>query len=314
MKVYYSIDEFPRSENAVLTTGTFDGVHYGHRIILDRLNRVAESTGGESVLLTFNPHPRMVLRPNDNIKLLSTLDEKIVQLKKTGLNHLIVHPFTMAFSQMTSNDFIRKQLVEGIGAKKLVIGYDHHFGRNREGSFEHLKQHGQDYGFSVEEIPAQELDEVAVSSTKIRNALTDGNVERAAKWLGYHYTLSGKVVKGNQIGRNISFPTANILVSDLNKLIPGNGVFAVTARRHNRIEEPPLKGMCNIGEKPTIGDGFRTIEVHLFDFDDNIYGESLEITFVKTLRKETKFSNLDALKQQLEKDKENAVRELEKQA
>ncbi len=252
----------------------------------------------------------MVLRPDDDIKLLSIIDEKIVHLQKTGLDHLIVHPFTLAFSQMSSEDFIRKLLVEGIGAKKLVIGYDHHFGKNREGSFENLKKHETDYGFTVEEIPAQELDDVAVSSTKIRHALLDGDVEKAAQWLGYHYTIKGKVVKGNQIGRNISFPTANILVGDLNKLIPGNGVFAVTARRSNRPADQPLMGMCNIGEKPTIGDGFRTIEVHLFDFDETIYGESLEITFVKTLRKETKFADLNALKQQLEKDKLQAKAEL----
>lgn len=310
MKVYYSIEEFSNIDNAVLTTGTFDGVHFGHRVILDRLNRVARNVNGESVLLTFNPHPRMVLRPDDDIKLLSIIDEKIVHLQKTGLDHLIVHPFTLAFSQMSSEDFIRKLLVEGIGAKKLVIGYDHHFGKNREGSFENLKKHETDYGFTVEEIPAQELDDVAVSSTKIRHALLDGDVEKAAQWLGYHYTIKGKVVKGNQIGRNISFPTANILVGDLNKLIPGNGVFAVTARRSNRPADQPLMGMCNIGEKPTIGDGFRTIEVHLFDFDETIYGESLEITFVKTLRKETKFADLNALKQQLEKDKLQAKAEL----
>lgn len=307
VKVYYSIDEFTRLKNAVLTTGTFDGVHFGHRCILNRLNRVARNCNGESVLLTFNPHPRQVLQPNASIKLLSTLEEKIHRLRETGLDHLIVQPFTKSFSQTSSETFIRQLLVEKIGAKKLVIGYDHHFGRNREGSFENLKAHGTDYGFTVEEIPAQELDEIAISSTKIRSALADASVEQAAEWLGYKYTLQGKVVHGNQIGRNISFPTANLMINDLNKLIPGNGVFAVMAKRIHQPEKDNLMGMCNIGEKPTIGDGFRTIEVHLIDFNEDIYGEDLEITFVKKLRKETKFPDLDALKAQLEIDKTQAI-------
>lgn len=307
MKVYHSIEEFTRINNAVLTTGTFDGVHYGHRTILDRLIRIAKESKGESVLLTFHPHPRIVLQPSSDVKLLCTQEEKIELLQKTGLNHLIIHPFTKSFSQTDSETFIRQLLVEKIGAKKLVIGYDHHFGRNREGSFENLKKSASTYGFTVEEIPAQELDDVTVSSTKIRQALIEGQVEKAEEWLGYHYRIRGKVVRGKQIGRNISFPTANIVVSDLNKLIPGNGVFAVRVKRMHQPEEQALLGMCNIGNKPTIGDGFRTIEVHLFDFNESIYGEELEVSFVKTLRQEEKFADLEALKSQLKKDKAEAL-------
>ncbi|MCH8546835.1 MAG: bifunctional riboflavin kinase/FAD synthetase [Cryomorphaceae bacterium] len=307
MKVYHSIEEFTRVNNVVLTTGTFDGVHFGHRTILNRLIRIAKECQGESVLLTFNPHPRIVLQPSSNIKLLCTLEEKIELLQKTGLDHLIIHPFTKSFSQTDSETFIQQLLVDKIGAKKLVIGYDHHFGKNREGSFENLKKSASTYGFSVEEIPAQELDDVTVSSTKIRQALIEGKVDKAEEWLGYHYRIRGKVVQGKQIGRSISFPTANIVVSDLNKLIPGNGVFAVRVKRLHQPENQLLLGMCNIGNKPTIGEGFRTIEVHLFDFNESIYGEELEVSFIKTLRHEEKFDNLDALKGQLEKDKTQAL-------
>ena len=303
MQVYYSIDEFPGARNVVLTTGTFDGVHFGHRSILQRLARIANETDGESVLLTFNPHPRLVLQPEADIKLLSTLEEKIDLLRETDLDHLIIHPFTREFSKISSLDFIRKLLVEKIGAKRLVIGYDHHFGHNREGSFAHLKADGSKYGFTVEEIPAQELNEVAVSSTKVRQALAEANVELAAEWLGYNYGLQGKVVKGQQIGHTLGFPTANIVVDDLNKRIPGEGVFAVTVQRMHMPEKPSMHGMCNIGVKPTLGQGFQTIEVHIFDFDESIYGERLDVRFVKKLRLEQKFASLDELKDQLQRDR-----------
>ncbi|MCC5917063.1 MAG: bifunctional riboflavin kinase/FAD synthetase [Cryomorphaceae bacterium] len=305
MQVYYSIEEFPGVEKAVLTTGTFDGVHFGHRCILDRLQRIAGEIGGESVLLTFHPHPRSVLQPEANIKLLNTLEEKIERLRMTSLNHLIIHPFTIPFSQTSSKDFIRL-IVEKIGVKRLVIGYDHHFGHNREGSFSHLKKFGPQYGFTVEEIPVQELDEVAVSSTKVRNALSASDVEQAAKWLGYAYGLRGKVVHGEQLGHQLGFPTANIVVDDLNKRIPGNGVYAVEVRRMQAPDSEVLHGMCNIGNKPTLGKGFQTIEVHIFDFNERIYGERLDIRFVKKLRTEEKFSSLEGLREQLKRDEVQA--------
>ena len=228
MKVYTNLSEFSPNSKSIVTAGTFDGVHIGHQKILSTINKIGQEENGESVLLTFSPHPRLVLFPDDNdLKLLSTLDEKIALLEHAGLDHLIVHPFSVEFSRITAEDYIRKILVEQIGVHRLVIGYDHHFGRNREGNLEKLKQEAPAYGFSVQEIPAQEIDDVNVSSTKIRNALNSGNVETANEYLGYTYGLTGKVVKGNKIGRSIGYPTANISPLDRYKLIPGNGVYAV---------------------------------------------------------------------------------------
>ena len=244
MKVYSSIDEFKHVKNAVVTTGTFDGVHLGHQKIISRLNDVAKAEQGETVLLTFFPHPRMVLFPDDNeLKLLSTQSEKIELLEKFGVEHLIIHPFSKDFSRLTSIEFVRNILVNQLGTRKLVIGYNHHFGRNREGSFEHLKEFGPVYGFDVEEIPAKDIDNIEVSSTKIRNALLAGNIPVATSYLGHHYSLSGKVVQGKMNGRTIGFPTANIHVEDSYKLIPKDGVYAVQVI----AEGMQYKGMMNIG-------------------------------------------------------------------
>ncbi len=302
MKVYYSIEEFKALDFAVVTTGTYDGVHLGHKTILNRLNKIAQESGGESVLLTFHPHPRQVLQPDVDIKLLNTQMEKIERLRETGLQHLIVQSFTKEFSRISSLDYVRGILVKQVGAKRLVIGYDHHFGRNREGSFEHLKEFGPVYGFTVEEIPAQELNEMAVSSTKIRKALSEGDVKAANRFLGYSYSLEGKVVRGNQIGATLGFATANIVVSDPNKLIPADGVYAVLVEW---VSERGVfkKAMCNIGHRPTIGGQFRTMEVHIFDFDGDIYGEMLIVHFKHRLREERKFESLEELKKQLVTDK-----------
>jgi riboflavin kinase/FMN adenylyltransferase len=288
----------------IVTTGTFDGVHFGHRKIIDRLKQVAQKNDGETVLLTFSLHPRMVLFPDDNdLKLLNTLEEKKALLAKAGIDHLIVHPFTKEFSRTSSINFVRDILVNQLNTHRLVIGYNHHFGRNREGSFEHLKEFAPVYGFEVEEIPVQLLDDVGVSSTKIRKALGRGDVKTAADYLGYEYPLSAKVVEGEQLGRTIGFPTANLVVEDALKLIPADGVYAVKVDLGART----YKGMMNIGVKPTLGSTQRTLEVNLFDFDEQIYGASVTIHFVERIRDELGFENLEALRSQLHKDKANAL-------
>lgn len=309
MKVYYSLADFQALKQAVVTTGTFDGVHLGHRKILAQLNAAAQQCGGESVLLTFSPHPRIVLQPDLDLKLINSQAEKIDRLKLSGLQHLIIHPFTKAFSRTTSLEFVRNILVNGLGASKLVIGYDHHFGRNREGSFEHLKEFGPIYGFSVEEIAAQDIDAVTVSSTKIREAIGSGAIAQANEYLGYRFPLSGKVVPGEKLGQKIGFPTANIRVEDPYKIIPAHGVYAVEAALPAEGKQG-LQGMCNIGLRPTFGGRFKTIEVHLFDFDEDLYGKGLHLDFVERLRAEKRFSGPEALRNQLQKDEENARRVL----
>jgi len=306
LKVYYSIEDFQKLEKAVVTTGTFDGVHHGHRKILNQLNRVAKNIGGESVLLTFFPHPRMVLQPDLDIKLINSQREKIELLKSTGLDHLIIHPFTTEFSRTSSLEFVRNILVNSIGAKKLVIGYDHHFGRNREGSFEHLKEYGPLYGFEVEEISAQDIDDTTVSSTKIRRSIEEGTIGVANQYLGYPFPITGKVVEGERIGNTIGFPTANIRVKDSYKIIPANGVYAITVNFPGRSESPAIKAMCNIGIRPTFGGKFQTIEAHLLDYDGDLYGQELKLNFHQRLRSEMKFSDIEALKNQLQEDEKAA--------
>ncbi len=300
MNVYHSIDSFPTSDCAVVTTGTFDGVHVGHRKILQRLNEVAAEHKGESVLLTFHPHPRTVLQPDMELKLLTNLEEKIALLEDAGLQNLIIHPFTVNFSRTSSLEFVRNLIVNKIGAKHLVIGYDHHFGRNREGSFEHLKEFGPVYGFDVEEISAQDVDDVRVSSTKIRNALTEGDVAAAKSYLTYPFHVTGWVVKGDQIGHTLGYPTANIEINDANKLIPADGVYAVRVRFPQGGESS--LGMCNIGHRPTVHGREHRIEVHLFDFNRDLYGEKLIVHFHQRIREEKKFDSVDDLKEQLKAD------------
>jgi riboflavin kinase/FMN adenylyltransferase len=304
VKIYYHITNFLPPTVPVVTTGTFDGVHQGHRQIIDRLKETARLSKGETVLLTFFPHPRMVLFPDRIIFLLNTQEEKIKLLEKAGIDHLIVQPFTREFSMLSSQEFITEILVNKLQTKKLIIGHDHHFGRNREGGFEHLHQYGPQYGFDVEEISAQEVEHVQVSSTRVRNALEQGDVRTAATYLGYQYTLSGTVIKGRQLGRTIGFPTANIQIDDPYKLVPADGVYAVRVERGNLH----FSGMLNIGIRPTIDEQLsRTVEVHLINFSGDLYGENLRITFVDKLREEQKFDGLDHLRLQLEKDKQAAL-------
>ena len=304
MRIYRGLDNLEKIRNAVVTQGTFDGVHLAHKIILSKVKQLAKNKNGESVVMTFEPHPRMVLKPNTHdLKLLTTLDEKIELLQKEGIQNLIVIPFTIEFSQMQSQAFIKQILVDKIGTKTLVIGYDHRFGKNREGSFEHLKNYNNDYGFEVEEVSEQLVDEIAVSSTKIRKALNEGKITIAAKYLGRNYSIKGTVVKGRQLGRTIDYPTANLIVDSENKLIPSDGVYAVKVI----VNSNTFGGMLNIGNNPTVEGKGRSIEVNIFDFSEDIYNQSISIIFVNKLREEEKFNGLDALKTQLEKDKLLAI-------
>lgn len=305
MKVYTNIEDFKDVKNPVVTTGTFDGVHLGHQKIISRLKDVAQKYQGETVLLTFYPHPRMVLFPEDNeLKLLNTQQEKIQLLEKYGVDHLIIYPFTKEFSRLTSVEFVRNILVNSIHTKKLIIGYNHHFGRNREGSFEHLKEFGPIYGFDVEEIPAKDIDNIDVSSTKIRAALQAGDVETANSYLGHSYSICGKVIHGNQLGRTIGYPTANIFIDDKYKLIPMDGVYAVEVV----VKGKKHGGMLNVGNNPTVVGKGRSIEVNIFDFNETIYDEDATIFFIKRLRDELKFAGLDELKSALAIDKQNALK------
>lgn len=313
MKVYNNIEDFNRAfstENIyhpVITIGTFDGVHLGHQKIIHRMRDIAAQINGQTVVFTFHPHPRMILfNDNDGIKLLATIDEKIRLLEKYGIEHLIIQPFTKEFSRLTSIEFVRDVLVNQLHVKKLVIGYNHQFGRNREGSFEQLQELAPLYDFEVEEISAKDIDSIEISSTKIRKALLEGNMETANKFLGHSYSISGKVVHGQKKGRDIGFPTANIYISEKHKLIPADGVYAVKIK-HSGIK---YDGMLNIGNNPTIENKGRSIEVNIFDFDKQIYDELTTIYFVKRLRDEKKFGGIDELKSQLLLDKENALKAL----
>ena len=291
-------------EKAVVTTGTFDGVHVGHQTIINRLKEIALRIGGETVLMTFDPHPRAVLQPeNTDLKLLSDINEKTFLLEQAGIDHLIIQPFTIPFSRKTSLEFIEELIVEKIGTTKLVIGYDHHFGRNREGSFEHLKEYGPMYGFEVEEIPAQDIDNVNVSSTKIRAALQEGDISTANLYLGHKYMLTGEVVGGDALGRKLGYPTANIHNNETRKLVPKTGVYAVKVLWNNEW----FGGMLNIGIRPTVTEETITkIEVHIFNFDHSIYGQQIRVFFCARLRDEKRFESLDALKQQLHEDEKSA--------
>ncbi len=303
MIVHTDIASIKNVRKPVLTTGTFDGVHRGHRVILERSSDLARKEDGESVLFTFHPHPRMVLFPSDNdLKLLSTQQEKIALLEAAGLDHLLVIPFSRQFSRMHAVEYVRDVLVGGIGVHAVVIGYDHRFGRNREGDLRLLNQLGDAYDFLVEEIPAQEVDHVKISSTKVRQALLDGDVSMANELLGYRYPLSGVVVKGDQLGRTLGFPTANIGAIDQFKLVPGDGVYAVTVE----LSSGDHVGMLYIGERPTIegADRKRVVEVNIFDLDRDLYGETISVRFVERVRADMRFADLATLKDQLHRDRE----------
>lgn len=292
-----------KNPNTVLTIGTFDGVHIGHQKILKRLLKVARSKNLEATLLTFFPHPRMVLQKENTIKLINTMSEKSKILKKLGLNNLIIREFNDQFAMLSAEEFVENILVNELNTKHVIIGYDHHFGRNRAANISDLKAFGGIYEFDVEEISAQDINDVAVSSTLIRKALLEGNIKTANAYLGYDFMLTGNVVKGKRIGRTLGFPTANINIEEDYKLIPKNGVYIIKTIFKNQL----IWGMLNIGKNPTVGGETKTIEVHLFDFNDSIYGETICIELVKRLRNEQKFESVNALKQQLNKDKTKSL-------
>lgn len=306
MKIHYDLESISEITHTAVTTGTFDGVHLGHKTIIERLISSAKSIGGESVLLTFYPHPRMVLFPDDTqIKMLNTPFEKEQLLEACGIDHLVVIPFTKEFSRLSSLEFVRNILSNTLKAKKLVIGHDHHFGRNREGTFTHLLEFGPLYGFEVEEIPAKDIDHIAISSSKIRQALESGDLQTANQYLGYHFAISGKVIKGKQLGRTIGFPTANIEINDKYKLVPAIGVYAVKVKYGTQL----YGGMLSIGKNPTVvADGPLSIEVNIFDFNHEIYHKEITIYFHKRLREEVKYNSIEALKEQLAIDKINALK------
>lgn len=305
MIIHDGIQNLKGIKNAVVTIGTFDGVHLGHQEILSRIIELAKRNNGETALVTFWPHPRFVLKPeDDSLKLLSTFEEKAAILDSIGIDHLIKIAFTKSFSQWSSEKFIQEVIISALHTKKLVIGYDHHFGKDREGSFEHLKEHSSRYGFTVEEISRQDIDDVGISSTKIRDALAEGAVERAAEFLGRPYEIMGTVIQGDKIGRTLGFPTANILVEAPYKLIPKDGTYAVKVL----IADKTYNAMLNIGVRPTVNGKERRMEAHLFDFDQKIYDHKITVLFMKRLREEHKFESKEALIQQLIKDKQAAIK------
>lgn len=304
MKVIEGIAKLAYNPCMVVTSGTFDGVHLGHQKILQRVTNLARENQGKSAVITFWPHPRYVLgKAAGDLKLLSTWDEKQELLTATGIDYLVKIPFTKEFSELSGDSFIRKVLVDAIGTRILVIGYDHRFGKNREGSFEYLRENALNYGFEVVEIPRLDVEHVGVSSSKIRQALLEGNVAKANEFLGYEYALAGTVVKGDRIGTSLGYPTANLQVHDPLKLVPADGIYAV----HVSHEGNSYDGMLYIGNRPTLHSSPKTIEVNIFNFDKLIYGESLKVSFVEQLRQDQRFASLDELKKQLGLDRQRAI-------
>ena len=300
MKIYHHINDFQRLDNAVVTIGTFDGVHQGHRQIIARLKELARQTGGETVILTFFPHPRMIIHPEDqDLKLITTIHERAALLEQLGVDHLIITPFSRDFSNQTAEAYIRDILVNKIGTRQIIIGYDHRFGKDRQGGLSDLQQAAPVYGFEVIEIPKQDIDHVAVSSTRIREALLKSDIEQANAFLGYPFFITGKVIRGNQIGRQIGYPTANLLVEEGYKLIPADGIFAATVQ----LNDETFQGMAYIGHRPTINGMTRNIEVNIFDFNRDIYNQTLQMNFIHFVRHDVKFSSLEGLKDQLAQDR-----------
>jgi riboflavin kinase/FMN adenylyltransferase len=307
LKIYQSLNEFIPTKKTIVTLGTFDGVHLGHNVILDKICNIAKQENLESVLLTFFPHPRLIVSNDTEIKMLNTLSEKAILLEEKGIQNFIIHPFDKFFSELFPREFVEQVLIKQLNIQKIIIGYDHKFGKNRAADFNDLIAFGKEFGFEVEEISAKQVDEVSVSSTKIRNSLLEGNISLANAYLGYSYMLSGIVVKGNQLGRTIGFPTANIEILENYKLIPKNGVYIVTAI----VNKKTIFGMMNIGVKPTLGDNIPSIEVHLLDFSEDIYGQKIQVNVIERLRDEQKFDSFESLKSQLEIDKINTIQYFE---
>lgn len=299
LKTHFSVYTFKPLKPSTITIGTFDGVHLGHQSILKKIVDAKNLENIESVLLTFFPHPRMVLQQDASIKLLNTIDEKAELLDKFGIDNLIIHPFDAAFSNLSAEEFVKEILVDKLNIHKIIIGHDHRFGKNRTADISDLISYGEKYGFEVEQISAQEINEIAISSTKIRKALLEGEIQLANQYLGYSYFITGKVVEGKKVGRTIGFPTANIEIKENYKLLPKNGVYIVSSQ----INDVMHYGMMNIGNNPTLGENEQSIEVHFFGINEDIYNEKLQISFLERIREEHKFESIVELQAQLEKDK-----------
>ncbi len=299
MNIFHNIKDFKPNRNTVATLGTFDGVHLGHKKIIERLTQEAEKSNTESLVLTFFPHPRMVLQGNSVIQLLNTIQEKAELLESIGLQNLIIHPFDESFSQLSAEEFVKTILVDQFQIKKIIIGHDHRFGKNRSADINDLIAYGKIYDFEVEQISAQEIDEVSISSTKIRKALLSGDIQLANEYLGYNYFITGTVVKGRQLGRTIGFPTANLKIEEEYKLIPLNGVYIVKSHWNGK----EVFGMMNIGTNPTVDGKERTIETNFLDLEEDLYGKEMRIYFLQRIRSEEKFDSIDTLKAAIENDK-----------
>lgn len=298
MKVHHSIAEYINETKTVITIGTFDGVHIGHREILKKLIAESKKDHLESIILTFFPHPRMVLKKESDIKLINTIEERVAIFSKTDLNHLIIHPFTKEFANLSAEAYVKNVLVDSLNVKKIIIGYDHRFGKNRTANIEDLRKFGEIYNFEVQEISAQELNEVAVSSTKIRKALDSGDLEKANKYLGYPFMLNGTIVKGKGIGKTIHFPTANLHIEETYKLIPKNGVYVVKSVIENQL----VFGIMSIGTNPTVGGTSRTIETYFLDIEKDLYGKNIEIELLSKIREEETFDSLKSLQYAIKND------------
>ena len=308
MRIFDNLKSYSSEKESILTIGTFDGVHIGHNKILKRLIQDSKKNNLSSLVMTFFPHPRMILNKSHEIKMIDTIDEKINLLEKTGLDNLIIHPFDNNFSKIRAKEFVEEILVKKLKIKEIIIGYDHKFGKDREASVEDLKKFGKDYMFTVKEIPAQEIDSIAISSTKIRNAILNGEIEKCNKFLGRNFILTGKVVYGEGLGKKIGFPTANIEIKETYKIIPKNGVYLVKTK----INSNTYFGMMNIGIRPTVGGTNKSLEIHFFNFKDNIYGKNVSIEIIKKIRDEEKFSSIDQLKIQLKKDEQFCLKLINK--
>lgn len=308
MKVFNTIKAFPTSKKTIVTIGTFDGVHLGHQKIIEKLIQETKNADCESLILTFFPHPRMVLNETSTINLLNTLNEKSCLLEKMGLDNLVIHPFDRDFSNLSAEEFVKTILVDSFNIQKIIIGYDHRFGKNRAANINDLIEFGGKYGFEVEQISAQEVDSVSVSSTKIRNAIVNGAITLANEFLGYQYVLSGKIIKGKQLGRSIGFPTANLKIEENYKLIPKNGVYIVKSQ----LQGKTVFGIMNIGINPTVNGENLSIEVHFLDFDSNLYNKEISISVIERIREEQKFNSIELLKAQIQKDKNWAISFIDK--
>ena len=308
MKIYRSIEAYNEDKRSVVTIGTFDGIHLGHQKILSRLINSSKNKDLNSVVLTFFPHPRIILNKYNEVKMIDTLDEKIIHLNETGIDTLIIHPFDKKFSLLSANQFIKDFLVEKLKIKHIIIGYDHRFGKGREASVTDLKNYASDYDFTVEEIKAQEIEKITVSSTKIRNSINQGDIKTTEKYLGRYFNLTGKVVKGDGLGKKINYPTANIFIEETYKIIPKDGVYLI----ETIIKDKLFNGMMNIGHRPTIGTNIKSIEVHLFNFNEDIYDQVISVKMISKIREEKKFSSIQALQEQLVKDENYCLKLINK--